>query len=85
MYKQYDGRLCGQEAYLAGVTLVYRKWKSVNPQNDHDHCEFCWEKFADYEGCLHEGYSTEDCYRWICADCYQDFKRRFGWRVKQNV
>jgi len=23
---------------------------------DHDHCDFCWEKFSEHSGDLHEGY-----------------------------
>lgn len=74
--------LAGQEAYLTGVTLVYWPWKAVG-KNDHDHCEFCWAKFSDLDGCLHEGYSTLDRYRWICRACYAEFKERFGWKLQE--
>lgn len=82
MIQQEDWRLRGQAKYLHGAMLVRQPWKSSDPANDHDHCEFCWEKFADYDGCLHEGYSTQDRYRWICPSCFADFKERFQWRVK---
>lgn len=68
---------------LAGVTLVHQPWESANPQNDHDHCAFCWAKFADYDDCLHEGYSTEKREDWICEACFTDFRDRFQWRVKR--
>ena len=30
---------------------------------------------------LHEGYCTEDEERWICKQCFEDFKRQFEWTV----
>lgn len=44
---------------LLGATLLRRRWMT-DVRNDHDHCAFCWDKFAEYDGCLHEGYCTED-------------------------
>ena len=66
---------------FTGLTLFRRLWKAT-PDNDHDHCVFCWDKFAEYDGCRHEGYCTEDGMDWICEVCFDDFKERFGWRVK---
>jgi hypothetical protein len=42
-----DWRLQGQERYLTGAKLVYRRYRrnSRNPQSGHDHCEFCGAKF----------------------------------------
>ena len=82
MNQQDDRRLLPQHERLHGVTLVRQSWKPANPRNDHDHCEFCWDKFANYDGCLHEGYSTEDRESWICDACFADFKERFKWKVK---
>ena len=82
MTMQDDPRLAGQEAYLLGVTLIHQLWTLADPRNDHDHCEFCWAKFAAYDGCNHTGYATEDCYRWVCEECFRDFKDRFQWKVK---
>ena len=78
---QNDWRLNGQETCLCGATLIYQPWKPANPRNDHDHCEFCWEKFANYPGCLREGYSTTDRERWICEACFKDFAAQFEWEV----
>lgn len=66
----------------SGIVLRYRHWAAVG-RNDHDHCAFCWDKFAADEGCLHEGYCTETGSDWICKVCYNDFKERFGWRVQK--
>lgn len=82
MMMQDDPRLLPRHEQLADVTLVHQPWKPANPQNDHDHCEFCWNKFANYDGCLHHGYSTEDREYWICEDCFMDFKDRFHWRTR---
>ncbi|MDT7806778.1 MAG: hypothetical protein QOJ70_591 [Acidobacteriota bacterium] len=35
----------------------------------------------DYPDVLHEGYATEDNYRWICEQCFKDFKDLFEWKV----
>lgn len=44
-------RLTNQAAYLTGVVLIPQRWKPSDPRSEHDHCKFCWEKFADYDGC----------------------------------
>jgi predicted Fe-S protein YdhL (DUF1289 family) len=38
----------------------------------------------DHPGVLHEGYSTEDAYRWICQGCFSDFRERFQWAVSSG-
>jgi len=82
-----DWRLHGQQAYLTGVTLVRQKYRRYrnNPQWDHDHCEFCGAKFMveDAAGAVHEGFSTEDDYRWVCTGCFDDFKTLFEWTVRE--
>lgn len=72
-----DWRLQGQEKYLAGKKLMkvpYFRWSKTW---DHDHCDFCWATFSEYENDLHEGYVTEDKHTWICPECYKDFKEMF--------
>lgn len=80
-----DWRLDGQETYLKGTLLVRRQWRETRPGWDHDHCEFCGVKFGDERiaDALHEGWTTLDGYRWICDECYRDFKDRFGWTEPQ--
>lgn len=70
-----------QDKYLLGVSLVKGSYKSNNPFNDHDHCEFCMAKFGKGNNELKEGYSTEDGSIWICPQCYDDFKEQFKWTV----
>lgn len=91
-----DWRLHRQETYLQGATLVKKKYWDRRPDDDHDHCEFCWTKFmvvpytpAD-EVILTEGYAVQgrtadprfpDDYYWVCPACVADFASRFDWTV----
>ena len=85
MTRESDWRLQGQEAYLKGVSLVWRRYRlyNKNPSWDHDHCEFCGSTFSllDEPDHMNEGYSTLDDYRWICLSCFDDFKGLFLWNV----
>lgn len=75
-----DWRLQGQELYLRGAALVFKRYKST-PGSDHEHCDFCWAKFFEPDGYLHEGYSTPDNKHWVCPQCYEDFREMFGWTL----
>lgn len=79
-----DWRLQGQEKYLKNASLMYSKYKKYSKTWDHDHCEFCGQKFSEVGSDLHEGYCTEDHYRWICPTCFNDFKARFNWTVNNT-
>lgn len=78
MLEKDDWRIRNQINYLFGVELIKTKYYSNSETWDHDHCEFCWEKF-DSEEIV--GYSTKDGYYWICNDCFNDFSNMFEWRV----
>jgi hypothetical protein len=79
-----DWRLQGQEKYLTGASLFHRSWHR-RPDRDHDHCEFCWAKFSETAaGVLREGWTTADEYRWICDNCFSDFRVRFGWTGQRH-
>ncbi len=84
MQDNSDWRLTNQEKYLKGVSLKLRKYKGYRDGRDHDHCEFCWKKFSESPGetVLNQGYATEDNYRWICIQCFEDFKNLFEWNIK---
>jgi hypothetical protein len=78
-----DWRLFGQEKYLKGVTLVYKQYADRKTGTDHDHCEFCFEKFSDtIPDALQAGYAADDDYRWICEKCFQDFKEMFRFKIE---
>ena len=82
-----DWRLRGQEDYLMGKTLHFIRFQKRSEIWDHEHCEFCWAKFSDNDGDLHEGYCTETDNKgnafWICPECYQDFKDKFSWKLSK--
>ncbi len=75
-----DWRLINQEKYLSGKKLVKKEFVTRGTR-DHAHCAFCWDKFGQKEGWIHIGYCTCDEQHWICEQCFQDFKERFGWQV----
>jgi hypothetical protein len=80
-----DWRLQGQQSYLEGVELHWAKYHPYREGGDHDHCEFCQRKFALQRGDFDEGYTTNDGYRWICKECYEDFKGMFKWKIITKV
>lgn len=83
MHADSDWRLHGQERWLPkGAVWFRRPYAPANPANDHDHCEFCTAKFmvGGAYGTLAEGYADAEGQRWICAECFQDFRGRFEWR-----
>ncbi len=79
-----DWRLQGQEKYLQGVSLSRKKYTKYNDTWTHDHCEFCWKTFSENTEDTNEGYVTADNYRWICDDCFKDFKAMFKWTILEE-
>lgn len=80
-----DWRLFGKGDYFKDMVLHWDKWVKPKPTWDHDHCEFCNDMFAEESlipEVLHEGYTNENNYHWICKQCFADFKDRFNWIVK---
>ena len=82
-----DWRRQGQERYLRGATLLFKKYFSPREGWDHDHCEFCGAKFMETGNGknLTEGYATENNYRWVCRECFDDFKSEFKWKIENSV
>jgi hypothetical protein len=72
-------------------------WEEVEPPHvwDHDHCEFCGVTFDEHakvvarpasdRRVVTEGYlvveSADESPRWICEECFDDFKDEFRWSV----
>lgn len=82
MINSNDWRLQGQENYLMGAILFYKNYADRKTATDHDHCEFCGTKFSDtIPDALKIGYTTRDDYRWICQQCFEDFKDMFEFKV----
>lgn len=44
----------------------------------HEHCEFCWDKVMTDD--TKEFYCTEDLHRWVCPECFRDFREKFRFR-----
>ena len=65
---EQDWRLNRQEEYLQNAVL----YRVVFP--------IFWEKAMTNTEC--EFYCTKDMYHWICKECFEDFKDKFGWTVK---
>ncbi len=81
-----DWRLQGQERYLKGAEVTYRKYRRTSESWDHDHCEFCQAKFMetpDDPDVKTDGYATADEDRWICSTCLADFMERFTFVIRQ--
>ena len=78
-----DWRLTNQRNYLTGVSLTRRTWDSAFQASDHEHCAFCWAKFAAprVPQAVQAGYATLDGLHWVCDTCFQDFRGAFGWCV----
>lgn len=77
-----DWRLQGQEKYLYGKTLYFKKYKKYSKEWEHDHCEFCSAKFSEEnKDDLKYGYSASDDYHWICENCCNDFVDKFNWKI----
>ena len=74
-----DWRLTGQDKYLLGATLRFENYAPPSEMWEHDHCDFCWEKFAnsDNPDGFKNGYATLDHAHWICGGCFNDFRQKF--------
>ena len=78
-----DWRLTNQMNYLYKATLRHTVFAKTD-KSDHEHCEFCFDKFGEEDDLLHSGYCTPDRYRWICEGCFQDFQAMFEWELLKN-
>lgn len=77
---QDDWRIANQMSYLYRAKLKRAKFEAT-PANDHEHCEFCFDKFGENENLLKSGYCTLNEYYWICDGCFRDFQKQFEWKV----
>ena len=82
MVEANDWRLQGQEKYLKNETLFYKQYADRKAETDHDHCEFCGTRFSNtISEDLKVGYTTKGDYRWICSQCFDDFKQMFSFKI----
>ncbi len=75
---------------LKNCIFVFKKYEPIEENNDHDHCEFCGEKFSlgEIEG-LKEGYlniiyskTGKKQGRWVCKKCFADFQNSLDLKVE---
>ena len=78
----FDWRYTNQDRYLKGKVLYYSKYEKSNDK--HDHCEFCMQKFSSMPYDLHEGYTTDDGYYWVCTSCFRDFQKILNLQEYRN-
>lgn len=82
---EQDWRLQIPHDNLMGKTVRFQMFVPVSERWDHEHCIFCWEKFSAFENDLHAGYRIVDGEEdWICPEYFQDFQKRFRWRIKEE-
>jgi hypothetical protein len=84
MSDEGDWRITSQESYMPGLALRWARWSTKDPAWQHDHCEFCWDEFPATLGNddSHDwGWVTADGDRWVCDECFADFRSRFQWTV----
>jgi len=74
-----DWRLTNQINYLKEKELIYSNYTKRSDSWEHDHCEFCFEKFYDES---QYGYHTLNSYHWVCEDCFNDFLKLFKWILR---
>lgn len=75
----------GQESYLCGRSMRLARWTPYRQGWDHDHCDFCAAEISD-DPTGHAAYkeawvTADDDYSWVCPECFNDFRERFGWVV----
>ncbi len=95
MVTKDDWRYVNGES-LKGSEFVFKEYKSIIEDNDHDHCSFCWAKFSlTIDDSLKEGYQTilepivwEGKKRkrdeWVCSECFNDFKDLLDLKLKDS-
>jgi len=83
MSSENDWREMGQERYLKGISLTWKKYTATPENEDHNHCEFCFKKFMEIVGedILTEGYASKDNKHWVCKQCFTDFKEEYKWKI----
>lgn len=70
-------------AHLAGLVLRWKKYQQRSPDWDHDHCEFCGDKFMEeVDGKMfNAGWTDDEQNNWICSDCFEKNKDKYQFKV----
>jgi len=87
MANKDDWRLRGQEEYMMNMSFVYKKFVPQEVGEDHTHCEFCWHKFMEnaeeVKDASEHGYCSSEQEKWVCEECFEDFKQMFNWKIEK--
>ena len=78
-----DWRIMGQEGYLLKKHLQHRRFDRELCIEDFDQCEFCWAVFDKDKTHPEKAYYEPINKRWICEQCYTDFKEYFFWSIEE--
>ena len=56
-----DWRRTGQEEWLSGLRLTWKRYQAYSGNWEHEHCEFCWKKFLDehYAQWMHDALASQ--------------------------
>ena len=83
---RYDDYKVHVDSTLRSKNLQWSRYTQRATDWDHDHCEFCWRRFSEpsagYIDSVEFGYTTPDRFNWICQECVNKYKERFGWIVE---
>jgi hypothetical protein len=81
-----DAWIIAREKLIRSKNLHWSRYTQPSPDWDHDHCEFCFRRFAEpsagYNDSVETGYTTPDRFNWICRGCVEKYKDRFNWVVE---
>lgn len=75
-----EWRLVNENKHLMKEHFIHTTFQPTE-ECDHVHCAFCWAKFGAERNWLRTGYYTLGKHRWVCEQCFQDFRNQFGWVV----
>jgi hypothetical protein len=60
----------------------WSRYTQPSPTWDHDHCHFCFRRFAEYEAgyddSIEYGYTTLDRFNWLCKECFDKHNDQYG-------
>jgi hypothetical protein len=76
-----DWRITNQLEFLKRAHLIQSKYIQPHENWDHDHCKFCSEKI---DASTELAICTTDYRKWICLECFADFKEAFEWVLEDK-
>ncbi len=77
-----EGQPVSMEAPWLMHATLHRQTFLPDNKNDHEHCEFCWQRISEYNGDEHEGYTDDAQEHWVCMACWAE--RRSEYQSKER-